>query len=48
MSRYAAIGFIVILKVKKEEAIDLIILRAREDIRRHAKDTLERASLSIV
>ena len=48
MSRYAAIGFIVVLKVKKEEATGLIILRAREDMRRHAKDTLERASLSIV
>ena len=48
MCRYAAIGFIVVLKVKREDAIDLIILKAREDIRRHAKDTLERMSLSIV
>lgn len=40
--------FIVILKVKSEKVIVLIILRARENIRRHAKDTLERASLSVV
>lgn len=48
MGRYAAIGFIVVLKVKREGSIDLIILRAREYVRGYAKDTLKRASLSIV
>ena len=44
MSRYSAIGFIVVLKVK-EKGGELSI--NTEGARGHAKDTLARASLSV-